>query len=132
MNKPLTVPFDYITRQKAETRQIQQPLVERTTSESWELPRIFRTVWTERAEYRLARRLREAVVMLQNSVEINPQKRGGVPVLKGTRVTIAQVIAELSDDLSLSEIADDLGLDEMQSRCFLEGMAIHLDRPFVR
>jgi uncharacterized protein (DUF433 family) len=86
----------------------------------------------ENAEYRLALRLREAVVMLRNSVEIDPQKRGGVPVLKGTRITVARVIAELADDLSVSEIADDLDLDEMQIRCFLAGMAIHLDRPFAR
>jgi uncharacterized protein (DUF433 family) len=124
---------DYVARQKTETRlQIQQSSVEETTGEDWGVSRLPRTAWAERVEYRFARRMHEAVVMLRNSVEINPQKHGGVPVLKGTRITIAQVIAELADDLSLSEIADDLGLDEMQLRCFLEGMAIHLDRPFVR
>lgn len=126
--------FDnYVARQRAEARlQVKQLSGEKSVSEDWEVPRLLRDVWAERVEYRLAQRLREAVVMLRQSVEINPGKRGGVPVLKGTRVTIAQVIVELADDMSLSEIAEDLDLDEMQIRCFLEGMAIHLDRPFVR
>lgn len=77
-------------------------------------------------------RLRAAASMLQDSVEINLDKRGGVPVLKGTRVPISLILAELAGNASLSEIADDLDLDKDLIRGFLEGMAVHFDRPFAK
>ena len=64
---------DYAIRQKMEARQlIQQTLVEKTVGEDWELPH---TTHNERAEW-VVQRMHEAVVMLQESVEINPRKRG--------------------------------------------------------
>jgi uncharacterized protein (DUF433 family) len=80
----------------------------------------------------LDKRLRTAASMLHDSVEINIDKRGGVPMLKGTRVPIALIIAELAGNASLAEIADDLELDEGLIRGFLEGLAIHFDRPFTQ
>ena len=74
--------------------------------------------------------LREALVALPDSIEINVGKRGGVPVLKGTRVPIAQILAELASNYSVSEIADDLDLSEDLIRGFLEGLADHLNRSF--
>jgi uncharacterized protein (DUF433 family) len=83
-------------------------------------------------EQSMARRIREAAFLMHESIEINKNKRGGVPVLKGTRIPVAQIIAELANNSSLSEIADDLDLDEDSIRCFLQEMANHLDRPFVK
>ena len=81
---------------------------------------------------RMAQRLHEATVVLQDSIEINVGKRGGVPVLRGTRVPIAQILAELANNFSLAEIADDLDLSEDLIRGFLQGMALHFDRPFFK
>src|SRR5216683_547775 len=33
--------------------------------------------------------------VLKNSVEIDPKRRGGIPVLRGTRFTVGQALAEL-------------------------------------
>ena len=86
----------------------------------------------DRVDQRLAERLREAAGMLCDSIEINAGKRGGVPVFKGTRVPIALILAELANNASVPEIAEDLGLSEQLIRGFLQGMAIHFDRPFVK
>ena len=77
-------------------------------------------------------RIREAAVMLRDCVEINIDKRGSVPVFKGTRVPIALILAELANNASMREIAEDLALSEELIRGFLQGMAIHFDRPFLK
>ena len=79
----------------------------------------------------LDERIREAASMLQGCVEINIDKRGGVPVFKGTRVPIALILAELANNASVPEIAEDLALSEDLIRGFLRGLAIHFDRPFM-
>jgi uncharacterized protein (DUF433 family) len=89
-------------------------------------------VLENRVDKRLAERLREAAAMLHDSIEINAGKRGGVPVFKGTRVPIALVLAELANNANMAEIAEDLDLSEELVRGFLEGMAIHFDRPFTK
>src|SRR5262245_37889779 len=43
----------------------------------------------------LASRLRHAVKELGECMEVTPTKRGRIPVVKGTRFTVAQVLAEL-------------------------------------
>ena len=74
--------------------------------------------------------LRHALKLLRDTVEINRKKRGGVPVLHGTRVPIAQVFAEVADDARISEFARELDLDVDLVRGFLEGVALYFDRPF--
>jgi len=104
-------------------------------SRSWEgqgpLGMSLRRVSLRNQEW-IAERLRHAVVMLKESVDVDPEKRGGVPVLKGTRVTLAQILAELAENATLGEIAGDLDLDFELMQKLLRGMAIHLDRPFWR
>jgi uncharacterized protein (DUF433 family) len=78
----------------------------------------------------LAERARYAVSMLRDCTEVNPQKCGGVPVLKGTRLSLAQVLAEIAEGRSVSELAEDFELEPALIKEFLEGMAIALDRPF--
>src|SRR5262245_16386968 len=45
------------------------------------------------AEEWLAERLRQAALMLKEVVEVNHQKKSCVPVIRGTRITLAQVLA---------------------------------------
>jgi len=85
-----------------------------------------------RHETWIAERLRIAATMLRDSIDIDPEKRGSVPVIKGTRVPVATVLAELAEDANVSSIADDLGLDSAVLQGMLHGMAIHLDRPFLK
>ncbi len=45
------------------------------------------------------------------AIERDPMKRGGKPVLRGTRVTVGQILAELADGQSLNDLCDDMDLD---------------------
>ena len=43
--------------------------------------------------------------MMHDRIEINPRIRNGEPVIKGTRVPVARLVAELADGTSVDEIA---------------------------
>ena len=66
---------------------------------------------------------------LHDCVEFNPDKLGGVPVLKGTRMSLAQILAELAEGRSTAEVADDFELDAALVKRFVSGLAVGLDRP---
>jgi len=85
-----------------------------------------------RYETWIAERLRCAATMLRDTIDIDPEKRGGVPLVKETRVPVATILAELAEDVTVTDIADDLDLDSAILRKILKGIAIHLDRPFLR
>jgi uncharacterized protein (DUF433 family) len=68
--------------------------------------------------------------MLRDCTQVNPRKCGGIPVLKGTRFSLAQVLAEIAEGRSVSELAEHFKLEPAMIKEFLEGMAIALDRPF--
>jgi uncharacterized protein (DUF433 family) len=80
----------------------------------------------------LAERARHAMLMLRDCAEVNPRKRGGVPVLKGTRFTLAQILAEIAEGRSVTELAEDFDLDLEIIKQFLEGLSIYFDRPAFR
>lgn len=68
--------------------------------------------------------------LLKAALEINKSKRGGIPVLRGTRFTASQALAEIAESDSISEVASDFDLDEAILRQLLNGLALTLDRPF--
>lgn len=83
-----------------------------------------------RREELVVQSLRHALRVLRDTVEINRKKRGGVPVLHGTRVPIAQVFAEVAEDARISELSRELDLDVDLVRRFFEGVALYFERPF--
>ncbi|MGA2700718.1 MAG: DUF433 domain-containing protein [Isosphaeraceae bacterium] len=87
--------------------------------------------WLSNEEW-LGYRARHAIIMLRTCTETNPKKCGGVPVLRGTRFTLAQVLAELADGRDVRGIADDFDLQIELLKDFLQGLAIYLDRPAAR
>jgi uncharacterized protein (DUF433 family) len=66
---------------------------------------------------------------LQKAVEIDPKRRGGIPVLKGTRFTVGQTLAELADSAGVAEVANRFDLDEATIRELLYGLALLAERP---
>jgi len=66
---------------------------------------------------------------LQNAVEIDPKRRGGIPVLKGTRFTVGQTLAELADSAGVPEVANRFDLNEETIRELLYGLALLAERP---
>ncbi len=79
----------------------------------------------------LAERLLIAVQLLNDSIEIDPDVISGVPVVRGTRISVARVLAEIADNASLSEIADNLQIDFQSLKNIIEGLSIRLDRPLT-
>lgn len=73
----------------------------------------------------------QGVQALSHCVEIDPQKRGGVPVLRGTRFTIAQVLAELADTDGVDQVAESYELEADLIREVLEGMSLLMQKPFA-
>jgi uncharacterized protein (DUF433 family) len=66
---------------------------------------------------------------LQNAVEVDPRRRGGIPVLKGTRFTVGQTLAELAESEGVPEVAERCNLDEATIRELLHGLALLVERP---
>lgn len=80
----------------------------------------------------IVERLRYAALTLQTSIEIDPQKRGGIPVIIGTRFTISQLLAEIAEGQAIDEIAEDFDLDKDTIHEILHMLSICLDRPFFK
>jgi uncharacterized protein (DUF433 family) len=66
---------------------------------------------------------------LREVAEINPRRRGGVPVLKGTRFTISQALAELADSSGVNEVAQHFDIDANALKEMLEGLSLVLMQP---
>jgi uncharacterized protein (DUF433 family) len=78
-----------------------------------------------------AERVRYATLVLRECVEVDPDKRGGIPVIRGTRLTVAEIIAELAEGKTIREISTRRTVEEDKLRKVLESLAIYMDRsPF--
>ena len=84
---------------------------------------------TSSVEWPKEERLTQAMESLNNCVEVHADIRGGVPVIKGTRITAARVLAEVADGYSIGEIAEDLDLQESLLAEFMDGLSSYLNRP---
>lgn len=82
------------------------------------------------ADIVVSMRLTYAASMLKETVEINPDKAHGAPVLTGTRFKIARVLAELADGMTVSKMAKEFDLNKSMIVKLLHGLAIQLDRSF--
>lgn len=47
-----------------------------------------------------------------NYIEVDPNRVHGIPIIKGTRFTVAQFLAELADGNSISNLAETFDFDE--------------------
>lgn len=67
--------------------------------------------------------------MPKKFIDMNPDVCSGAPVVKGTRFTVAQFLAELADDRSVSEIADNFQLDKQALTNILQYLSDMYQRP---
>jgi uncharacterized protein (DUF433 family) len=70
------------------------------------------------------------LVALRNVVDVDPERRSGIPVLRGTRFTVAQVLAELAETEGVEELAENFDLDVHKIKDLLNGFSLLLNRPF--
>lgn len=78
--------------------------------------------------HHMLHRLFRAMQILQQTVEIDPRRRGGTPVLRGTRFKASQLIAQIAEGDSIDDLEEDLGLDREVMQQFLKALSICLDR----
>jgi uncharacterized protein (DUF433 family) len=70
--------------------------------------------------------------ILSKSIDIDPEIRGGVPVLRGTRFTVAQALAELAELSGVTEFSEEFDIDPQVVKDMLDGLALVLQRPRVQ
>ena len=57
------------------------------------------------------------------SIEIDPKRLSGKPTLKGTRISVAQILAQISEGDSIEDIAEDMSLDIEKLRKLFEELS---------
>jgi uncharacterized protein (DUF433 family) len=77
----------------------------------------------------LVERIRHSAEQLRGCIDVDPQRRGGVPVLKGTRFPVSQVLAQIAEGDSLADLVADLELEEARLRELFHGLANLFDQP---
>ena len=77
-------------------------------------------------------RLDAAVAAIHDSTDVDPEIRGGVVVLKGTRMPVFRILAEFTEDYSAAQIAEEYSLDHSVIKQFLMGLSIYFERSFKR
>lgn len=64
-------------------------------------------------------------------IEVDPNRCGGVPVVKGTRFPISQILAELADGATVKKLCEDYDfLSPEEVREALHGLAWSLGEGF--
>lgn len=62
--------------------------------------------------------------LIEKYISIDKQRRGGLPCIAGTRFTVAQFLAELSDGESISSISEDFDIDLEKLKGVLEELSV--------
>lgn len=70
-----------------------------------------------------------AIQRLREVVSTAPDVLGGVPVLRGTRMPLSRVFAELADGFTIGQIAEEFELDSTQLETLLGSLSMLLDQP---
>lgn len=71
-------------------------------------------------------------LLLADCIEVDPARRSGIPVLKGTRFKASQLLAQIAAGDSITEVIEDFELPEEIVRKFLQSLSMALDRPFLK
>lgn len=69
---------------------------------------------------------------LSACVDIDPNIRGGVPVLKGTRFTVSEALAEIADSEAVEDISRNFDLELSSLKELLNGLSLLLNQPYSK
>ncbi len=70
-------------------------------------------------------------ILFPGCIVVDPDIRSGVPVIRGTRVSLAQILIEVASGVDIIEIADDLDIDLDPIREFFESLSELVSQPFT-
>ena len=76
-----------------------------------------------------ARKMNRAVERLSEYIDIDPARRAGIPVIKGTRFRVSQLFAQLADGDSISDLEENLELDRALLQNLLHALSVVIDQP---
>ena len=76
-----------------------------------------------------ARKMNRALERLREFIDIDPARRTGIPVIKGTRFRVSQLFAQLADGDSISDLEDNLELDRALLQNLLHALSVVIDQP---
>lgn len=105
---------------------------ERKDLTSWNDPEENRSVQWVSNEELVKQRLQQVTLVLRECIEVNSRRLGGLPSLKGTRFSIAQVLSQIGDGDSIEDLAENFDLDREQLATVLHAMAACFNRPLYR
>ena len=83
-------------------------------------------------DVQFAHRLYLAALALADCVDIDPDRRGGAPVLKGTRFPIAQIISQMAEGDSVDDLVENFDLNGDLIRQCLRGLSDFLARQYAK
>ena len=67
-------------------------------------------------------------LMLEQQIEIDHDRRGGVPLLRGTGFTVAHIFDERAESVAVVEVVDNFDLQVEQIRDILNGFSLIMQR----
>lgn len=74
-------------------------------------------------------RVYRALKQLREFVEFDSEKRGGVPVLRGTRFRLSQLFAQFADGDSVNDLVENLDLDGEMLKNLMHSISVVIDQP---
>jgi uncharacterized protein (DUF433 family) len=74
-------------------------------------------------------RITLAAQLYWENVDVDKEVRGGIPVVKNSRISVGQIFAGLATDQRLSEVADEWDLDPSVLIGIVDAVAIFFDLP---
>ena len=74
-------------------------------------------------------RLPIAIREMKECVSIDRERMAGIPTLKGTRMTLAQLLGQLADGMSVTTVAEEFEIDQHLIESFLNSLSTYFNRP---
>jgi len=72
------------------------------------------------------------LISLGQCVEVDPKRRGGVPVLRATRITVAEALGEIAESGSIQDVADNFDIELENLKCLLNSLSLLLNHPYPK
>ena len=68
---------------------------------------------------------------LQDAIVSDPDIRGCVPVIRGTRMPLAQLLGELASGMTVTSFAKEYDLDPIAVKDAMTVLAVYFNRSFI-
>lgn len=70
----------------------------------------------------------DPITTLRKHISVDPEVRGGEPCLRGSRIPVAMLFAELLNDWDIDDVADELGVDKARLKVMYEAVVAAMEK----